>query len=305
MIRNPNSIRIDRNRRELPEQHVQLFNLTVNHGDVHHYLADCIPSHWHQELEIFLLLEGSVQIDIGELVYRIDAGEGGFINTGVLHTFTASVPSPCIFRSFVFDSGIVGGTPGSIFDTVYVRPLLETGPSFLKFQKTSENEPYFHQFRQAFTACEKELPGYEFKIRSALSDILLFIREKSQVLPPRRMPAVHETRIKQMLEYIDANIGNAMAVKEIADTAGICPRECQRIFKRYLHYSPMEYVQRRRIFAAARLLSDTDSPVTEIALNCGFQSPAYFSKQFKLLTGSTPKDYRSTILENQKKQVSD
>ena len=301
MIRNPSFLYTDQNRKEILRQDIQLFNLTANHGDIHHYIADCIPSHWHRELEIFLLLEGSVNFTIDDLVYRIDAGEGCFVNTGVLHSLTGISPAPCIFRSFVFDSGIVGGTPGSIFDTEYVRPLLETGPSFLKFQKIPENEPYFHQFRKAFTACEEELPGYEFKIRTALSEILLLIKEKSQLMPPRKMPAIQETRIKQMLEYIEANIGSAMTVKEIAATANICPRECQRIFRRYMHYSPMEYVQRRRIFAAARLLSDTALPVTDIALSCGFQSPAYFSKQFKQLTGSTPREYRTAILENQKK----
>lgn len=301
MIRNPSFLYTDQNRKEILEQNIQLFNLTANCGDIHHYIADCIPSHWHRELEIFLLLEGSVHFTIEDLIYRIDAGEGCFVNTGVLHSLTGISPAPCIFRSFVFDSGIVGGTPGSIFDTEYVRPLLETGPSFLKFQKIPENEPYFQQFGQAFTACEEELPGYEFKIRTALSEILLFVKEKSRLLPPRKMPAIQETRIKQMLEYIEANIGSAMTVKEIAATANICSRECQRIFSRYLHYSPMEYVQRRRIFAAARLLSDTELPITDIGLSCGFQSPAYFSKQFKQLTGSTPREYRTAVLENQKK----
>ncbi len=297
MIRNPNSLHTDQNRKELLEQG-ELFNLTANHGDIHHYITDCIPSHWHRELELFLLLEGSVLLRIEDRVYHINAGEGGFINTGVLHTFTADSPCPCIFRSFVFDSGIAGGTPGSVFDTVYIRPILETGPSFLKFQKNPENEPYFRQFGQAFTACAGEQPGYEFKIRAALSEVLLFIWKKSQMLPPRKMPDIQEARIKRMLEYIDANISNAMTVKEIADTVSICPRECQRIFGRYLHYSPMAYVQRRRIFTAARLLSETNSPLTEIALSCGFQSPSYFSKQFKQLTGSTPREYRAAVRKN-------
>lgn len=304
MIRNPSFLNTDKNKQELLEQNLQLFNLSANHGDIHHYFASCIPSHWHHELEIFLLLEGSVQIQIESSEYEINAGEGCFINTGILHSFTGSSPSPCIFQSFVFDSGIVGGTPGSVFDMKFVRPLLETGPSFLKFEKNFVNEPYFRQFKQAFAACEDELPAYEFKVRAALSEILLFIREQSQILPPRKTPAIQETRIKQMLEYIDANIGNSLTVKEIAGTVGICPRECQRTFRKYLHYSPMEYVQRRRIFTAAQMLSDTSASVTDIALSCGFQSPAYFSKQFRLLTGSSPREYRTIIIKDQKKQVS-
>ena len=99
--------------------------------------------------------------------------------------------------------------------------------------------------------------------------------------------------MKQMLAYIDANSSRPLSVKDIAAQANICPRECQRIFRRYLHCAPMAYVQRRRIFAAAEQLASTSRPVTDIALNCGFSSPSYFSKQFKALVGSTPLRYRA------------
>ena len=295
MIRNPNFLRIDQTGKELQEQRTQLLNLTANYGDIHRYVASCIPAHWHRELEVFILLEGNVQIRIGELVHETTAGEGCFINTGVLHSFTGTCSSPCIFRSFVFEPSIVGGAPGSVFDEAYVRPLLEAGPSFLKFQRIPEDEPYFQQFSRAFTACEQEPSGYEFRVREALSEILLLVKDKSQLMPPRKLSAIPEIRVKQMLEYIDANIGNAITVRDIANAASVCPRECQRIFSRYLHYSPMEFVQRRRIFTAAGLLTGTDLPVTEIALNCGFQSPSYFSRQFNLLSGSAPREYRRAV----------
>lgn len=260
MIRNRNYVSTDSHRRELQESGFQLFDLLANEGDIHQYIADCIPSHWHLELEVFILLQGSVLIQIGDNSYYLEAGEGCFINTGVLHSFTAIVPSPCIYHSFVFDSGIIGGTPGSIFDTMYVRPLLNAGPDFLKFRR-EEDEPVFQQFNIAFTACEEEKTGYEFDIREAMSKIMLYTKEKHRTMPSRRVPTIQEFRLKQMLEWIDGNLRNVMTVKDIADTANICTRECQRIFSRYLHYSPVEYIQRRRLFKAAEQLSTTDAPI--------------------------------------------
>ncbi|MGN0394172.1 MAG: helix-turn-helix domain-containing protein [Coprococcus sp.] len=295
MIRNRNFIHIDCHGKELQEQGLQLFDLIANYGDIHQFIASCIPSHWHHELEIFLLLEGTVQIGVGDNIYRIEAGEGCFINSDVIHSFTGIVQSPCTYHSFVFDSGIVSGTPGSIFDTMYVRPLLTKGPSFLKFQQGKDDDQYFTQFNRAFNACIEELPGYEFQVRDALSSILLHIKQKSQIISSRSMPTIQETRIKQMLAWIDEHIKQNVTVRDIADTVNICPRECQRIFSRYLHYSPMEYIRRRRIFTAAQLLSTTDIPVTDIALDCGFASSSYFSKQFKALVGSTPVEYRMAI----------
>lgn len=297
MIRNRNYVSTDSHRRELQESGFQLFDLLANEGDIHQYIADCIPSHWHLELEVFILLQGSVLIQIGDNSYYLEAGEGCFINTGVLHSFTAIVPSPCIYHSFVFDSGIIGGTPGSIFDTMHVRPLLNAGPDFLKFRR-EEDEPVFQQFNIAFTACEEEKTGYEFDIREAMSKIMLYTKEKHRTMPSRRVPTIQEFRLKQMLEWIDGNLRNVMTVKDIADTANICTRECQRIFSRYLHYSPVEYIQRRRLFKAAEQLSTTDAPITEIAFDCGFSSPSYFTKLFRTLVGATPTDYRAEIQKN-------
>lgn len=295
MIRNIKSIQTDRQGKELQEREEHLFNLTANTGDIHQFITGSIPPHWHKELEIFILLEGSVQIGIGDMTYTVNAGEGCFINTGILHSFTGNISSPCIYRSFVFDSSIVGGTPGSIFDTMYVRPLIEDGAAFLKFQKNTEDERFFTLFDKAFSACTDESPYYEFQVREALSGILLYTKEKSRITPTHKVSSLYELRVKQMLEWIDNNIEKNITVKEIADTANICTRECQRIFSRYLHYSPIEYVQQRRILMATQLLSSTDIPVTDIALSCGFSSPSYFAKQFKELAGKTPTEYRNDV----------
>lgn len=45
--------------------------------------------------------------------------------------------------------------------------------------------------------------------------------------------------------------------------------------------------------AAAEQLSSTGRPITDIALNCGFSNPSYFSRQFKEFMGSTPGEYRA------------
>ena len=50
-------------------------------------------------------------------------------------------------------------------------------------------------------------------------------------------------------------------------------------------YSPVEYIQRKRLFNAAKLLTDTDKLITDIALSCGFSNPSYFSKQLRELDG--------------------
>ena len=174
-----------------------------------------------------------------------------------------------------------------------MRPLLENGPSFFVFHNTSEDAPYFQEFDCAYHACISENYGYEFQVRNALSNILLFVLSKMSVDSSPSISPVQDERLKKMLTWMHRNLDKTISVSEIADTANICPRECQRIFQQYLHYSPIEYLQRIRIFHAAKLLTDSDAPITEIALNCGFSNPSYFSKQFKTIMGSRPREYRA------------
>ena len=296
MIFSRNYVPMDESRQELMQQNLSLFDFQVNDGDIHQYLTGYIPSHWHPQLELFVLLKGRVHVGIGDQSYILNAGEGCFINSGVLHSFTAAVPDSCAYHSFVFDAGIVSGMPGSIFDVRYVRPLLESGMAFYKFDQTAENERYFTQFNVAFNACVQENTGFEFCVRDCISDILLFLKEKLAFTASSR-PAINpqEQHLKTILRWIDTHLQSTVTLDDLAACAAISPRECQRIFKRYLHCRPMEYLRRRRILTCADILQNSDMPITQIAFEYGFPSSAYFSRQFKLLAGCTPTEYRKRL----------
>ncbi|MCI8553934.1 MAG: AraC family transcriptional regulator [Clostridiales bacterium] len=283
---------------EQPDEGLELFDLAANEGDIRRYVAGSIPPHWHRELELFILLGGTAQAEIGGKVFRIETGGGCFINTGVLHSFTAAGGGHCPFRSFVFDAGIVGGMPGSVFDVRYVRPLLAEGPECLVFSRQKDNDPYFIPFEQAFQACREEEPGYELSVRAALSQILLFIGGKGQGTSVKRPAMIREDRVKQMLRWLDLHLGEEVSVGKIARSASVGERECHRLFRQYLRCGPMEYLNRCRVLAAAERLASTNEPVTNIAMQCGFATPSYFSKRFKQLTGCTPREYRTTAQES-------
>lgn len=295
MIFRRNYVHTGYDQEEVREQGLELFDLTANDTDIQKYIAGFIPTHWHRHIEIFVLLSGRVKVGVRENIHELIPGEGCFINAEVLHSFKACGTSPCHFRSFVFDPTIISGMPGSIFDVRYVRPLIHSGREFLRFSPERDNV-YFEKFDQAFQACEEEFPGYEFQVRNALTDILLYIQSCYPALSiSQSIPGIWETRVKEMLEWIDQNLCQNISVNEIAAAANICPRECQRVFQRYVHYTPMEYLRLKRILMAAELLSTTTIPVIDIALECGFSGSSYFSKQFKLLTGSTPMEYRKAV----------
>lgn len=199
MFNNSPSLSLDPSGRELIEKNTQLFDLSVNDMDLHQYLGGYVPPHWHGELELFVLLEGLVTVRIGDQSYELQAGEGCFINTEIIHAVVPKTAAPCLFRSFVFSTDMICGTPESVFHIKYVRPLLENGPSCFVFHDTSEDAPYFQEFDCAYHACISENYGYEFQVRNALSNILLCVLSKMSVDSSPSISPIQDERLKKML----------------------------------------------------------------------------------------------------------
>ena len=93
MIHNRSFVPMNPDKKEINELEHSPFDFIANEGNIHSYAASLIPSHWHRELEIFILLEGRVRIGAGSETFEVVPGEGCFINTGILHSFACLVPS--------------------------------------------------------------------------------------------------------------------------------------------------------------------------------------------------------------------
>ncbi len=83
-----------------------------------------------------------------------------------------------------------------------------------------------------------------------------------------------------------------LSLAEIAQTVGVHETHLAREFRRYYRCTVGEYLRQLRIESASRRLSDSDAPITEIALTAGFFDQSHFGKTFKHFTGMSPAAYR-------------
>ncbi|MNR53209.1 Melibiose operon regulatory protein [compost metagenome] len=67
-------------------------------------------------------------------------------------------------------------------------------------------------------------------------------------------------------------------------------RHCKRVFQ----LTPRQMIHKARLEEASRLLLETEQPITEIALRCGYTDHSAFSRQFRALTGLSPSQYRDS-----------
>lgn len=104
----------------------------------------------------------------------------------------------------------------------------------------------------------------------------------------RRLP----TRLRRTLAWVAAEPGRSITLDQLAAVAGASRATVNRLFRRHLATSPLDWVLQTRIEAAKALLTTTSLSVAEVARRCGFADAYYFSRQFRSRTGSSPSTWR-------------
>jgi len=103
-------------------------------------------------------------------------------------------------------------------------------------------------------------------------------------LPPRVL--------RRIREYIDGNIDQRISVELLAGLANLSVCYFVRAFKQSTGVTPHDYLIRQRVERTKQLLSDSDMPLSEIALVAGFADQSHFSRRFRQHVGMSPRDYR-------------
>ncbi len=103
-------------------------------------------------------------------------------------------------------------------------------------------------------------------------------------LPPRQL--------LQVLEYINEHLSQDMKLADLAAILSMSQFHFSHLFKKAIGITPYQYLLQQRVERAKQLLKQSDALVVDIALKCGFNSHSHLSKQFRQITGMTPKAYR-------------
>ena len=90
-------------------------------------------------------------------------------------------------------------------------------------------------------------------------------------------------------------LGRKVSSAELAKAAGTSVRGLERAFVRDYGLSPQQYLRRLRMQTACQLLVSTRLALAQVADRCGFADQSHFTRDFRSLTGMTPRSYRLTF----------
>lgn len=102
-----------------------------------------------------------------------------------------------------------------------------------------------------------------------------------------------DPRVRKVLDLISSDLAAGYDVAGLAQEVSLSPSRLSHLFKQEVGDSVMGTVIRLRLSQAARLLEHTVDNIGAIAREVGFDSPYYFSRQFRRHFGTSPREYRA------------
>lgn len=257
------------------------FELKIKYNDI---TADSSEnandSHIHNECEIYLNISGDVSFEVEGTVYPVVSGDAIITRPGEYHHCIYHSNKPHRHYWLLF-------TPYGnerLFDVFYSRELgkgnLLTPPP--------EKSGLAANICAKLMKCKSEAERYMlfFELINLLNGFKGISKSK----------ASDSNYITEVVSYINSVLSEKLSVKDIARKFNVSVATLERHFRRSLNIGPAEYIKKKRLANAARLLSLGES-VTDAAAQSGFSDTSSFIALFRESYGITPLKYKKTLLK--------
>ncbi|MER9281146.1 GlxA family transcriptional regulator [Mesorhizobium sp. M0522] len=121
-----------------------------------------------------------------------------------------------------------------------------------------------------------------------------------QRLPLHAGAAIHHDGLLKIIEQMETHLDEPVALEDMAASNCLSRRQVERIFSKQVGCSPARYYLEMRLERAHLLILNSQLPIVEIAMACGFVSASHFSKAYRENYEMTPREARSEAVERRR-----
>jgi AraC family transcriptional regulator len=137
---------------------------------------------------------------------------------------------------------------------------------------------------------------HQQKVHGTILEAASLLREQidpeiAQAAPDSK-GSLRAWRARKVRAYIDSHITAPILVADLCKLVQLSEAHFSRAFRRTFGKSPHAFLIRRRVELAAQYMLQTEAPLSEIALRCGFSDQPHLCRQFRQTTGHTPAAWR-------------
>jgi AraC-like DNA-binding protein/mannose-6-phosphate isomerase-like protein (cupin superfamily) len=235
----------------------------------HHRDFTSAPS-WHERLELFIPLDGSLRMRMGNNVARLEAGEILIVDNLKLHR-VAETPPPdtrVIVISFLPEF-ICDGAARSL-DHVFLLP-------------------FYTRLTEEIQVVRNRTPF--------LPQMLYYLAQHFRTAQQRRSELVreqeHAATLQPVFEFVADHYAQPVTPGQAASMVNLRSPQFVKLFKKVAGMTFVSYVTLVRLSNAVPLLRETSLSIGEVARQVGFSDQSYFDRRFKTTFEQTPRIFRS------------
>ena len=243
-----------------------------------------MTKHWHQSVELFLVLEGTIGFYINSRYFSLSEQDFVIVNANEIHSIDCPDPNLTIVLQI----------PAEAFEN-----YREEAP-YINFGRGSEEARarLVELVTDMFQAYEEKKYGYLLRVKGEFYQLLYllvteFKEEKLDAEVVRRRRQLD--KLSQVTAFMKSHYREDIRLEEVADRFGFSPTYLSRIFQKYAQVNYRTYLIDLRVKYAVRELINTDREIGDIAMDHGFPDGRAFAKAFKKRYGCLPSVYRKNL----------
>jgi AraC-like DNA-binding protein len=252
--------------------------------------------HWHDHLEIAMVLEGRGAFLFGRRAMPAEPGDIFFIDNSQPHVALPDPGATLRLLLVLFRPELIAGPGCRELDLGYLAPFRvdertasprvrggstlagEVGPVLRELQATWERHD----------PAERHLA--DATLRRALA--LVNRRHAAARSAAARAAADRREQIRPVLAYVDRHCRESITLEDVAEVVHVSPSRVRHVFKDVTGVSFKEYVTQVRVAEAKRLLLSTDLSVADVARAVSYTNLHQFYKVFYRSCAMSPAEYR-------------
>lgn len=286
--------------RQIMNERLQISESNPIRARYYDYNRFTYPWHFHSQYEIIYVKESHGSCFVGDCIEKYSAGDMILFGPNLPHYMRSDDiyhADDCTLR--------VQGTIIQ-FEQNFLQYSLSHYPQFLQIKTLLEESKHGILFpKKSITGICKQISDFpELKGFRQISVLLELLQEmantsarKSLASPCfyEKFPVMGNKRIDKIISFINNNYTRSLKLNEVAEMANMNATAFCRFFKETTGKTFLQYVMDMRTGYACKLLTIGELDISQIAMECGFDSITHFNRTFKLLIKMTPTQYRSQM----------
>lgn len=243
-----------------------------------------VVKHWHNSIEIFLVLEGNIDFYINSSYYPLKENQLILVNSNEIHSINAPKSNQTIVLQIPMQS--------------FEQYTMEDQFLWFRNVELEHSENLIDTIQYMYEIYQAREYGYELEVKSYFYHLLYLLVTKHQenAIDKERIEwNKNLKKLSKITSYIIENHTSEISLISVAKVFGFSPTYLSRMFKKYADINYKSYVQNVRVEFAYKELVNTNLSIEEISINNGFANSKSFSKAFHKRYGSLPSEYRKNL----------